>query len=211
MREKWNLSLLEQNLGNKLGKDKIAVLALWFAVLICVRLLLGFVLHHAWIGTLGAVGITFCIFYITLRYTTLQKYREVINSSLNFWYRKKFFYISGIMSLVILGSILGFIEYGYAEYSDRLISVDFTEQQMGESFGALTGSQQMQAKLVENLRNYSPVEIVAITLASADKSLGGYYSLAVSYMVAEDIEIMIFMMLFRARVEIFAAPARKVA
>lgn len=197
--------MLEQKKSDKLGKDKIAVLALWFAVLIGVRILLGFLLRDAWVGTLGAVAITFAIFYLTLRYTTLQKYRKVINSSLNYWYRKKFFYISGIVSLIILGSILAFIEYGRANYSDRLISVDFTQEEIEESFGALTANQQMQAKLVDNLRKYPPVEIVAITLASADKSLEGYYSLAVSYMFAEDIEIMIFLMLFRARREIFTA------
>lgn len=211
MREELGLPLLEQKKGDKLGRDKIAVLALWFAVLIGVRVMLGFVLHNAWVGTIGAVGITFVIFYLTLRYTTLQKYRQVINRSLSYWYRKKFFYISGIVSLVILGSILAFIEYGYVNYSDRLISVNFSEEEIGESFGALTASQQMQARLVENLRNYSPVELLAITLASADKSLQGYYSLTVSYMFAEDIEIMIFMMLFRTKREIFAGRVQNVA
>jgi len=206
-----NPTLLEQKKNKRVGKDKIAVLALWFVVLIAVRVLLGFVLHNVWIGTLGAVTITFAIFYITLRYTTLQKYRQVINSSLNYWYRKKFFYISGIVSLVILGGILGFIEYGYANYADRLITVDFTQQQVEESFGSLTANQQMQANLVENLRKYSPVEIIAITLASADKTLDGYYSIAVSYMIAEDFEIMIFMMLFRTRREIFTARPPNVA
>ena len=206
-----NPTLLEQKKNDRVGKDKIAVLALWFVVLIAVRVLLGFVLHNVWIGTLGAVTITFAIFYITLRYTTLQKYRQVINSSLNYWYRKKFFYISGIVSLVILGGLLGFIEYGYANYADRLITVDFTQQQVEESFGSLTANQQMQANLVENLRKYSPVEIIAITLASADKTLNGYYSIAVSYMIAEDFEIMIFMMLFRTRREIFTARPPNVA
>jgi len=206
-----NPTLLEQKKNKRVGKDKIAVLALWFVVLIAVRVLLGFVLHNVWIGTLGAVTITFAIFYITLRYTTLQKYRQLINSSLNYWYRKKFFYISGIVSLVILGGILGFIEYGYANYADRLITVDFTQQQVEESFGSLTANQQMQANLVENLRKYSPVEIIAITLASADKTLDGYYSIAVSYMIAEDFEIMIFMMLFRTRREIFTARPPNVA
>ena len=211
MRENRRLHLLEQKKSDKLGKEKIAVLALWFVVLIGIRVLLGFVLQNTWVGTLGAVAVTFAIFYITLRYTKLQKYRAVINSSLNYWYRKKFFYISGIVSLVLLGSILGFIEYGYANYSDRLVTVDFTEEEIGESFGALSASQQMQARLVENLQKYSPIEIIAITLASADKSLEGYYSLAVSYLFAEDIEIMIFMLLFRTRPEIFAAPKPAVA
>jgi len=202
--------LLEQNRTKKIGKDKVAVLALWFAVLIGVRILLGYVLQHAWIGTLGAVTITFAIFYLTLRYTTLQKYREVINSSLSYWYRKKFFFISAIASIVILGGILGFTEYGRANYADRLITVDFNAQEIQQSFGALTASDQMQAKLVENLKKYSPMEILAITLASADKSLDGYYSLVVSYMFAEDVEIMIFVMLFRARREIFTARAPNV-
>jgi len=206
--ENSKLPLLEQNSStDRLGKNKIAVLALWFGVLIGVRFLMGFVLQHTWIGTLGAVAITFAIFYVTLRHTTLQKYRQLINSSLNYWYRKKFFYVSGMVSLVILGGILGFIEYGYTNYADRLIAVDFNKQEIEESFGVLTASEQMQAKLIENLRKYSPIEIIAITLASADKSLGGYYSLAVSYMFAEDIEIMIFMLLFRARREIFTAKA----
>ena len=93
----------------------------------------GFVLYHAWIGTLGAVTITFVIFYVTLKYTKLQKYRQVINSSLNYWYRKSSFFISGIASLVILGGILGFIEYGYTNYADRLITADFITSKISKS------------------------------------------------------------------------------
>jgi len=200
------LTLLKQKgTDHKLRGDKIAVLALWFVVLIGVRILLGFVLQHAWIGTLGAVSITFAIFYVTLRYTRFQKYRQVINSSLNYWYRKKFFYLSGIASLAILGCILAFIEYGYANYADRLITVDLDRKELEQSMGSLTSTEQVQSKLMENLHKYSAFEIVAITLASADKTLAGYYSLAVSYMFAEDVEIMIFMLLFRARSEIFTA------
>jgi hypothetical protein len=58
----------------------------------------------------------------------------------------------------------------------------------------------------ENLKNHSAFEIIAISLASADKNLSGYYSKIVSYMFAEDIEVMIFLTLFRSRREIFAAP-----
>ena len=198
------LSLLEQKEKGRLGKDKIAVLALWFVVLIGVRILLGFVLQNTWIGTLGAVAITFAIFYTTLRYTQLQKYRQTINSALSYWYRKKFFYISGIVSLFVLGSVIGLIEYGHANYADRLIRLEFTEQEVEESFGMLAANE-MRATLVDNLRKYSPVELIAITLASADKSLDGYYSKLVSYMFAEDIEIMIFILLFRTRKEIFTA------
>jgi hypothetical protein len=65
---------------------------------------------------------------------------------------------------------------------------------------------------MENLRKYSTVEIIAITLASADKTLDDYYySKAVSYMFAEDIEIMIFMLLFRTRREIFTVAPKEAA
>ena len=56
------------------------------------------------------------------------------------------------------------------------------------------------------LQKFSPVAIVAVTLASADKSLGGHYGRVNSYMFAEEIEIIVFLLLFRLRREIFAAP-----
>jgi hypothetical protein len=60
-----------------------------------------------------------------------------------------------------------------------------------------------------NLDGYSAFELIAITLASADKNFDGYYSKVVSYMFAEDIEIMVFMLLFRTRREVFTAPNLK--
>lgn len=196
--------MLEQRQAST--KERIAVLALWFAVLIGVRVLLGFVFESMWFGTIGAVAITFAIFYATLRYTRLQKYRQLINNTLTTWYRKKFFYISGALSMLVLASILGFIEYGHAYYADRLITVELNQQELESSFGALAASDELQANMVQNLQKYSPIEIIAITLASADKSLDGYYSKVVGFLFAEDIEIMIFMLLFRTRREIFAAP-----
>lgn len=196
--------MLEQEKGLRFTKERIAVLALWFGVLIGVRVLIGFVLQNMWFGTIGAVTITFVIFYATLRYTRLQKYRQLINQSLMLWYRKKFFYISGMVSLFILGSILGFTEYGYANYSDRLITMDMSQEDLQRSLNLL-GTNDLHGGLAKSLDKYSPFEIMAITLASADKSLNGYYAKVVSYMFAEDIEIMVFMLLFRTRREIFTA------
>lgn len=48
--------MLEQKKSDWHGRNKIAVLALWFAVLISVRVLFGFVMQNAWVGTL-AVGL----------------------------------------------------------------------------------------------------------------------------------------------------------
>lgn len=190
----------------RITKERIAILALWFGVLVGVRLLLGLVLKDMWVGTIGAVAVTFIIFYLTLRYTPLQQYRDLINSSLSLWYRRKFFYISGILSMLVLAAILFAIEYGHTNYSDRLITMDMTPEQFDEALRMLGASEQMGKNLADNLRKYSPFEIVVIALASADKNLEGYYSKLVSFMFAEDIEIMVFMLLFRTRREIFSAP-----
>jgi|GEM_PF-1449319 len=189
-------------------KEKIAILALWFGVLIGVRILVGFVLTDMWIGTIGAVGITFAIFYLTLRFTPLHKYREIVNASLSLWYRKKFFYITGAISMFLLGGILFMIEYGHANYEDRLITMDMTQEEFDEALRMFGGDEGIGRNLV-NLNEYSAFEIIAITLASADKNFDGYYSKVVSYMFAEDIEIMVFMLLFRTRREIFTAPNMK--
>jgi hypothetical protein len=82
--------MLTQGKGHRFTKERIAVLALWFGVLIGVRVVIGFVLQNTWFGTIGAVTITFVIVYATLRHTHLQKYRQLINQSLMLWYRKKF-------------------------------------------------------------------------------------------------------------------------
>lgn len=193
-----------EKVSSNFTKERVAILALWFGVLIGVRILLGFVLHDVWIGTMGAVGITFAIFYVTLRFTRLDRYRQVVNTALALWYKKKFFYVSGMVSLFVLASILGLIQYGHAYYADRLITVQLNEQELGQSLQVLSAStsEQMRSILVENLKRYSPIEIMAITLASADKTLDGHYAKVVSYLFAEDIEIMIFMLLFRTRKEI---------
>lgn len=44
-------------------------------------------LENIWVGIMGAVAVTFVIFYATLRYIGLQKHRQLINSSLMLCYR----------------------------------------------------------------------------------------------------------------------------
>ena len=164
-----------------------------------------------WIGTLGAVAITFAIFYIALRYSALKRFRGVVNSALAVWYRRKFFYITGAISMFLLASLLFLIDYGHANYGDRLITLDMTEAEFEETLRLLSGGGQIATTLSNNLGQYSVLDIMAITLASADKNFEGYYSKVVSFMFAEDIEIMLFLTIFRSRKEIFVAPTIKQA
>ena len=187
-------------------KDRLLILASWFAVLVGVRFLLGFALENVWIGTLGAVAVTFGIFYFALTHTPFRRFREMVNSALSYWYRKKFFYITGAISLFLLGSILLLIDHGYATYGDRLITMDMSEEEFAETLRIFSGDAELSRNLSESLSKYSVLDIMAITLASADKNFDGYYSKIVSFMFAEDIEIMVFLTIFRSRKEIFAVP-----
>jgi len=193
----------------KLTKERIVILASWFGVLVGVRFLLGFALENMWIGTLGAVAITFAIFYFAIKHSPLKKFRDLINSALAMWYRRKFFYISGAVSMFLLASLLFLIDYGNTNYSDRLITLDMTESEFEDTLRRLAGDTQLARTLSDNLGQYSVLDIMAITLASADKNFEGYYSKIVGFMFAEDIEIMLFLTVFRSRKEIFAAPRIK--
>lgn len=195
----------------RLTKERAVILASWFGVLVGVRFLLGFALESMWVGTLGAVAVTFGIFYFTIRYSPLKRYRELVNSALAIWYKRKFFYITGAVSMFLLASILFLIDYGHTHYGDRLITMDMSQEEFEETLRLLSGDSQLALSLSENLGQYSALDIMAITLASADKNFEGYYSKIVGFMFAEDIEIMLFLTLFRARKEIFAAPALKSA
>ena len=193
----------------KLTKERFLILASWFGVLIGVRFLLAFALENMWVGTLGAVAITFAIFYVALRYTALKRFREVVNSALAVWYRRKFFYITGAVSMFLLASLLFLIDYGHANYGDKLITLDMTEAELEETLSRLSGDSEFVRSLSDNLERYSVLDIMAITLASADKNFEGYYSKVVGFMFAEDIEVMLFLTIFRSRKEIFVSPIIK--
>lgn len=195
--------MLEQK--PRLTKERVIILASWFGLLVGIRFLLGFALESIWIGTLGAVAVTFAIFYVAIKHTPLARFREVVNSALAVWYRRKFFYVSGAVSMLILAGIMITIEYGYVNYGDRLITMNMSDEELEQTLRVFSGDSEIVRSLSDGLRKHSALDIVAITLASADKSFEGYYSKIVGFMFAEDIEIMIFLTVFRSRKEIFAA------
>src|ERR1041384_4943447 len=96
----------EKRWSARLNLVKFNVLASWFLLLISVRLALGVLLQNNWFGTFGAVAITFGVFYAALRYTPLRKFSAVIDSVLLSWYRKRFFYLSGLACITILCLVL---------------------------------------------------------------------------------------------------------
>jgi hypothetical protein len=64
-------------------KQKIAIIGLWFLILTGTGVLLGYTLKDIWIGTFGAVALSFVVFYLTIRYTPLQRYRLKVNAILS--------------------------------------------------------------------------------------------------------------------------------
>jgi hypothetical protein len=83
-------------------REKFAILGSWFVLLISVRLLMSFFLNASWVGTLGAVGVTFLIFYFALRYTPLAKYSNTVSLALRDWYKKKYIFAALAFSMLVL-------------------------------------------------------------------------------------------------------------
>jgi hypothetical protein len=174
-------------------KEKVAILCIWFVSLVGIRILLGFELSHLW-GTTGAVAITFAMFLLILRYTPFSKYSGAVNAALRDWYSKRYVLYGLISSMAILLAILVLAEVGYAYHGDKVVSI-WDMSDVG-SIGAT------QSKLTASLNDllaqgYSRLDALVITVASVDKSLDGYYLKSVSFILAEDIEILVFLILIR--------------
>ena len=74
-----------------MDKQRLIVIGFWVLLLMSIRLMLGFVLHNVWLGTIGAVTITFLIFYLSIRLTPLIRYKHIIDNVLLDRYHKNLF------------------------------------------------------------------------------------------------------------------------
>jgi hypothetical protein len=184
-------------------KEKIIILAVWFAGLIGVRLLMAslLALEGAWVATIGSVGIIFAIFYVSLKYTPLSKYAQTVNSALLSWFSKRYILGGAVSSMVVLSSLIFFAEFGYLYYSDALVTFeqfqDINDNDNPSEVVQRLFSSPPKNVLAGSQEQYGIVGTLSILVASVDKSLGGYYVKAVSFLLAEDIEVLIFIILVR--------------
>ena len=187
-------TLLGSRILTNHNKEKVAILVVWFASIVSIRFFLGLILSNVWIGTVGAVAITFLIFYFALRHTMLSRYSNAVNSALQSWYSKRYVLFGLITSMVVLAGLMALAEIGYLYHGDKVISIWDLENSdtLDATRARLTGS-------IDSLRaqGYSQIDSLAIVLASVDKSLDGHYLQAVSFILAEDIEILAFSLLLR--------------
>ena len=158
-----------------------------------IRLMLGFVLHNVWLGTIGAVTITFLIFYLSIRLTPLIRYKHIIDNVLLDRYTKTYFLITGVILSFLLGGILLFIEYGYSHYYNILIKLNLFDETQTEQLLLQSNSG----------KPFSVYAIIAIITSSVDKSLNGNYSKVISYFLAEDVEMIFLMLILRKRKTLF--------
>lgn len=161
--------------------------------MVSIRVLLGFELSAIW-GTTGAVAITFAIFFIALRYTPFSRYSSAVNSALRDWYSKRYVFYGLVTSMVILLILMILTEAGYLYHADKVVSI--WDLKNPESVGA--SRSKLDASLNDLLaQGYTPIDAVAITVASVDKSLDGHYLQSISFILAEDIEILAFLLLIK--------------
>jgi hypothetical protein len=139
------------------------------------------------------VAITFVIFYLILRYTPFSRYSKAVNSALRDWYDKRYVLYGLASSMVVLLGLMILIEIGYTYHADKVVSIwDLDAESVGTTQSKVTAS--LNALLDDG---YSGIDVLAITLASVDKSLEGHYLQSISFILAEDVEILIFMFVMR--------------
>ena len=177
----------------KINKQRLAIMGLWFLILSGIRILLAYVLKDIWIGTFGAVGLSFAVLYLLMKYTPLERYRLKVNVILFQWYRRKYFVVSTITICTILVSLLILIQFGYSYYASKLVSINVFELK----------DKDLEKGLLP-YRNYPFVDKIAIIVASIDRSLNGNYSKTTSFLLAEDMEMTIFVIMARRKRNLFA-------
>ena len=177
----------------KFSKEKVTILALWLLSLVGIRVLLGLELSNIW-GTTGAVAITFAIFYLALRYTPFSRYSNAVNLALRDWYSKRYVLLGLLASMVVLLSLMILAEVGYAFHADKVVSI----WDIGDANSLGTTQSKLSASVNALLnQGYSRMDALAITVASVDKSLGGHYVQSTSFILAEDVEILAFLLLIK--------------
>ena len=180
--------------------QRVVILSSWFLLLIAVRTLLGLSLSNVWFGTLGAVTVTFTIFYVLMKYTPLRRYKATVNEALVGWYRKKHFIFALIASASVVATLILFVEYGYANHGNDLVPLTIDDSQSIQNFHFELSSS------VKGLfsEHHSFVDVFAIMLASLDEAMNGLYVKASSYVFAEHLEILGFVAIVRKEGNIFA-------
>jgi hypothetical protein len=158
-----------------------------------IRFLLALALANVWIGTFGAVALTFALFYLVIRYSPLKRDARTVNMILSEWYQRKYFLASAIATSAILASLALLTQYGYSHYGSRLVLLDVFNPDGRELDNAL-----------HPFENYSMLDKIAITAASIDKSLNGSYSRATSFLLAEDLEMLSFVLVVRKKKNLFS-------
>jgi len=150
----------------------------------------------SWIGTVGAVAIALVIFYFAMKNPPFSRYSKIVNSVLQDWYSKKFIMPALVFSMVVLAGLMLLAEIGYAFHSDKLISVDNLESVNSIATARREFTMSMRSLFAQG---YTGFDGLAVLLASIDKSLDGHYMRAVSFILAEDIEIMAFILIMKKK------------
>lgn len=172
-------------------KVTVIILVIWFALLASTRILLSFLLANVWVGSVGAMALTFLVFFTALYYSPLRKYRSVVASTLANWYKKKYVIATLVISTLIIGTIIFLADYGYSRFGDKLLVLsdvndyDVAQKQVNGSVRSLV------------TQGYSLFDVLSIMVASIDRSMDGYYLKIAGFVLAENLEIGAFLLFIK--------------
>ncbi|AIF82281.1 hypothetical protein NTE_00199 [Candidatus Nitrososphaera evergladensis SR1] len=150
-------------------RDRLVVLSCWLGIAITIRVIL-YNLH--WLGSLGAIGITFLIITLFLKSNYGKKHDKRFKRVLRYWFSRKFQWAS-LGFLIFAVFMIISIDRGYARFGDNI-----------------------EASIEPGL-HIAGLDRFAFLAAYADHSSNGVFSWSSWIIVYEDAEYLIFLILVR--------------
>jgi len=195
----------------KINWFSIGVLALWGISILGIRLAMLYILPDSYWGSLGAVSIGFAVLWILMTRTKLVRFREEIFKILTRWYRRRFIWVAIGFGIVFSVSIIALIDLGYNEYGEYVKIItetpEFKEtviegkdpEVLRDALVQTFSDPETQEAFKRFVFDENAIAITAIAYASIDVAYDGWMRNMFGIILAEDLEIAVFLVLFRVR------------
>lgn len=195
----------------KINWFSIGVLGLWGLSILGIRLSMLYVLPDTYLGSLGAVSIGFAVLWILMTRTRLVRFRQEIFHILTRLYRRRFIWIAIGFGIVFSVSIITLIDIGYNDYGEYVKIItempEFKEavvegkdpEVLKDALIQTFSDPETQEAFKRFVFDENAIPITAIAYASIDVAYDGWMRNMFGIILAEDLEIAAFLILFRVR------------
>ena len=188
-------------------KNQIIVIGSWIVVATLLRYALLEADPYKWIGSLGAVTLTFALFYFSFKHIKkLFPYKQMFNTVMQNWYRNHYFRVGYIVFTAYTIFFVFTLQYGHDHFDTALNVAKTTHREFVPSFdGNVTKvelnnqNQSSKVYLVQMDPNDAVriFQLFALLQSSMDSDFHSLLGTANWVMIYEEIEVAIFFVMMR--------------